>query len=85
MSSFPHSTSPDAAVTQITKRFLSFSEEETTGKIKKLIAIRAKEFDVIDYVYVIYDDRFLHGVASLKDILQAHEDTQLKKIMRKNP
>ena len=85
MSSFPHTRSPDAAVAQITKRFLSFSEEETAGEIKKLIANRAKEFDVIDYVYVIYNGQFLHGVVSLKDILQAFDDTPLKKIMRKKP
>ena len=71
MSSFPHTSSPDATLAQITKRFLSFSEEETAGEIKKLIANRAKEFDVIDYVYVIHNGQFLHGVVSLKDILQA--------------
>ena len=85
MSSFPHTRSPDAALPQITKRFLSFSEEETAGEIKKLIANRAKEFDVIDYVYVIYNGQFLHGVVSLKDILQDFDDTPLKKIMRKKP
>jgi Mg/Co/Ni transporter MgtE len=84
MSSFTHIGSPDAAAAQITERFLSFREEETAGEIKKLIAKRAKKFDVINYVYVIYNGQFLHGVASLKDTSQAPDDVQLKKIMRKN-
>lgn len=53
MSSFTHIGSPDAAAAHITERFLPFREEETAGEIKELIANRAKEFDVIDYVYVI--------------------------------
>jgi magnesium transporter len=84
MSSFTHIGSPDAAAAHITQRFLSFRQEQTAGEIKKLIAKRAKEFDVINYVYVIYNGQFLHGVASLKDTLQASDDVQLKKIMRKN-
>lgn len=86
MSTFTHIGSPpDAVIAQITKRFLSFGEEETAGEIKKLIANKAKEFDVIDYAYVINNGKFLHGVASLKDILQARDDVQLKKIMRRKP
>jgi magnesium transporter len=84
MSSFTHIGLPNAAAAHITERFLPFREEETAGEIKELIANRAKEFDVIDYVYVIYNGRFLHGVTSLEDILQAHDDVQLRKIMRKN-
>jgi magnesium transporter len=85
MSSFYDIGSPDAAAAQVTKRFISCTEEETAGEIKKLIADRAKEFDVIDYVYIIYNGQFLRGVASLKDILQAQDDIQFKKIMRKKP
>ncbi len=85
MSSFSDISSPDAAAAQVTKQFLSCSKEQTAGEIKKLIANRASELDVIDYVYVIYNGQFLHGVFSLKDMLQARDDIQLKKIMRKKP
>lgn len=85
-SSFTHiGSSPDAAAAQITERFVSFEEEETAGEIKKLISNRSKEFDVIDYVYIINSDKILQGVASLKDALQASDDVQLKKIMRRKP
>lgn len=76
---------PDSAVTQITTKFLSVVEEETAGEIKKLMASRAKEFEVIDYVYVVDESRFLRGVASFKDILQSHDDTPVKKIMKRKP
>ena len=76
---------PDTAAAQITERFVSFDEQETVGEAKKLIASRAKEFDVIDYIYIIDNGKNLQGVASLKDILQASEDVQLKKIMRRKP
>ena len=73
----------DSAVTRITTKFLSVGEEETTGEIKKSMAGRAKEFEVIDYVYVVDENRFLRGVASLKDVLQAHDDVPVKKIMKR--
>jgi magnesium transporter len=83
MSIAPATVPPDSAVTSITTKFLSVGEEETAGEIKKLIASRAKELEVIDYVYVVDENRFLHGVASLKDVLQAHDDVPVKKIMKR--
>lgn len=74
---------PDSAITRITTKFLSVGEEETAGEIKKTIAARAKEFEVIDYVYVVDKSRFLHGVISLKDVLQANDDVPAKKIMKR--
>jgi magnesium transporter len=86
MSSFTHIDSPpDIAAAQITERIVSFEEEATAGEVKNLIASRAKEFDVIDYVYIIKNGKFLQGVVSLKDILQANQDVQVKKIMRRKP
>jgi magnesium transporter len=76
---------PDSAVTRITTRFLPVGEEETAGEIKKLVTERAREFEVIDYVYVVDGSRFLHGVASFKDILQSRDDVPVKKIMKRKP
>lgn len=57
----PATVPPDTAITQITSKFLSVVEEETTGEVRKLAAGRAKEFEVIDYVYVADEIRILHG------------------------
>jgi magnesium transporter len=73
----------DSAITRITNKFLSVDEEETAGEIKKLVAERAKEFEVIDYVYIVDENRFLHGVASLKDVLHAHDDVPVKNVMKR--
>jgi magnesium transporter len=73
----------DSALTRITNKFLSVGEGKTAGEIKKLIAERAKEFEVIDYIYIVDESRVLHGVASLKDVLQAHDDVSVKNIMKR--
>jgi magnesium transporter len=73
----------DTVITRITNKFLSVSEEETAGGIKKLVADRAKELEVIDYIYIVDESRFLHGVASLKDILRECDDVPVKRIMKR--
>ncbi len=73
----------NSAITRITNKFLSVSEEETAGGIKKLVADRAKELEVIDYIYIVDESRFLHGVASLKDILRERDDVPVKRIMKR--
>lgn len=78
------STGPsNSAITKITAKFLSVSAEETAGMVKILVAAKAKELEVIDYVYVVDEMRFLHGVVSLKDVLQAHDLVPMKKIMKR--
>jgi magnesium transporter len=83
MTLHPAAAQRGSALTRITNKFLSVGEEETAGEIKKLVAERAKELEVIDYVYITDESRFLHGVASLKDVLQAHDDVPIKKIMKR--
>jgi magnesium transporter len=40
---------------------------------------------VIDHVYIVDSDRYLRGVASLKDLLQVGDDTKVKKITKRRP
>lgn len=81
---FPRPTvPPDSALTRITTKFLSVGKEETAGGIKKFVAGKAKEFVVTDYVCVVDESHFLHGVASLKDVLQGHDEVAVKKIMKR--
>jgi magnesium transporter len=76
---------PDSAITRITTRFLSVGEEETVGTVKKMASDKAGELEIIDHVCVVDGDRHLHGIASLRDILQAGDDVQVKKIMKRKP
>ena len=74
----------DIAGARITQKFLSVLENETIGSIRKLVSTRAKECDVIDYVYVVDKENILRGVISLKEILQTLDsELQVKSAMKK--
>jgi Mg/Co/Ni transporter MgtE len=70
----------DSAVMRVTDKFLSVGEEEATGKIKKAVVYRAKELEVIDYICLVGESRFLPGVVLLKDVLQAHDGVPVKRL-----
>ena len=75
----------DIAGARITQKYLSVLENETIGGIKKLVFATAKECDVIDYVYVVDEEKVLKGVVSLKEVLQSIEDQlQVKTAMTRN-
>lgn len=73
----------DIISARITERFLSVHKEETIGNIKKILVTKSKEFETLDYIYVVDATNVLQGVASLKEVLQASDETVIKNIMRK--
>jgi magnesium transporter len=75
----------DIAGARVSNRFLSVAGDEKVGNVEKEIVARAKELDTVDYVYVVDEQNRLHGVASIKEILQAPEDSKVSGIMKKNP
>lgn len=66
---------------RITRNFLSFGKNDTAGKVKSLLQIRAKEFESIGYVYIVDESKSLVGIVSLKHVLQSPEHTTLDAIM----
>jgi magnesium transporter len=75
----------EIAGAKITTKFISVPGSELIADIRRTITTRSTEFDLIDYVYVVNDRNQLEGVASLKEILQAPDDTEVRHIMKKNP
>lgn len=75
----------DIAGAKITPKFISVSGDELIANIRRIITTRAKEFDLIDYIYVVNDLNQLQGVASLKEILQASDEAEVRHIMMRNP
>jgi magnesium transporter len=75
----------EIAGAKITTKFISVLGSELIADVRRTITTRSTEFDLIDYVYVVNDRNQLEGVASLKEILQAPDDTEVRHIMKKNP
>jgi magnesium transporter len=75
----------DTAGTRITTKFISVLCGETIGAVRKMLINKAKEFEVIDYIYVVDYKRVLQGVISIKDLLQNSEEIRVDKIMKSDP
>jgi magnesium transporter len=74
----------ETAGRRITSKFLSAEEEDSIGSIKKSLLTRAKEFDTIDYIYVVNRSKVLRGVISVKEALQAFDETRVSSIMKRD-
>lgn len=75
----------DTAGTRITTKFVSVRNKETIGVIRSMLISKAKEFEIIDYLYVVDYERVLQGVISIKDVLQTADETIVDTIMKRNP
>ena len=75
----------DTAGTRITTKFISVRNKETIGVIRSMLISKAKEFEIIDYLYVIDYEEVLQGVISIKDVLQTADETRVDMIMKRNP
>lgn len=69
---------------KITRNFLSFHPNDTVGAVRDILKQRAKQFASIGYVYVTDDGGALLGIVSLKEILQAADESVLESMMNKN-
>jgi magnesium transporter len=78
------STPLDIVSSRITTKFLSVQQKETVGDVKRILAYRSKEFETIDYVYVLDHNNDLKGVVSLKEIFGASEETRVETIMKRH-
>lgn len=76
--------SSDIAGLKSTSKFLAVEKDETAANVKKIIMDRTKEFEVIDDIYVVNKNNILEGAVSLRDLLQAPNETKLEEIMKKD-
>ncbi|MDI6591941.1 MAG: magnesium transporter [Patescibacteria group bacterium] len=75
---------PKTAGSLMTAQVPLVFKEQTIGEVQKLIFEKMKEFETINYVYVIDENRKLIGVFSLKEVFQKPKDSKVKEIMEKN-
>ena len=69
---------------QITKEILTINPENNVGYIKEILTKKARQFEIIGYVYVVDHAQKLVGVISLKEILQENNETLAEKLMIKD-
>jgi magnesium transporter len=69
---------------QFTKEILTVNPENNVGYIKEILTKKAKQFEIIGYVYVVDHTQKLVGVISLKEILQENNEILAEKLMIKN-
>ena len=55
---------------------------ETVAEIERLLIKRAKEFETINYIYIISGDNHLIGVISLKEIFRAPKNSVVRDLMQ---
>jgi len=60
------------------------SAKMTIKEIQEMLFKYAKEFDTINYTYVVSDKGRLHGVLSIKKVFSYKPETQIKTVMEKN-
>src|SRR3990172_10315944 len=52
-------------------------------KVENMLTEKAKDFETIDYVYVVDENDVLLGVASVKEIHSSTKDARIEDIMKK--
>jgi magnesium transporter len=75
----------EIAGARITTRFLSVSGDELVRDVRKTITSRAKQLEILDYVYIVDEQDKLLGVASFKEILQSPEESKMITVMKAHP
>ena len=59
------------------------SPDDTISKIEELLLKKIKEFETINYIYVLHKNGKLAGVISIKDILRQPKNAKVSQVMAK--
>lgn len=72
---------PETAGSIMTKEYFFLYEENTAQEVVEKIRIYGEHVETIYYLYVVDRKHHLVGVVSLRDLLLAPEDKQIKEVM----
>ncbi|MCH7685285.1 MAG: magnesium transporter [Planctomycetes bacterium] len=73
----------DSAGSIMTTEYASLAEEITVREALDRLRSQAPDRETIYYVYILDEDRRLHGFTSLRDLILAKPDTKLADIMQR--
>lgn len=71
----------DSAGKKATSKVPLVSPKMTVKEVQEMLFDHAKDFETINYIYVVSDKGRLHGVLSIKDIFSNSSEIQVKTIM----
>jgi magnesium transporter len=74
---------PETAGSRITTAFPRAKIGDTISKIENMLTEKAKDFETIDYVYVVDENEVLLGVASIKEIHSSTKDANIEELMKR--
>ncbi|KKQ51427.1 hypothetical protein A2865_04265 [Candidatus Woesebacteria bacterium RIFCSPHIGHO2_01_FULL_39_17] len=74
---------PDAAGRRATTKVPLITPEQTIDDVRQILFDHAKNFDTINYIYIVSEKGRLHGVVSIKDIFRNPGETRVKNIEMK--
>ena len=58
--------------------------QDTISRVESMLLSNVKNYEVIDYIYVVDATKKLKGVLSIKELFRAPKSTQIKKIINRS-
>ena len=71
----------DAVAHHVSQKVPTVKKDDTILEIKSMLFENAKNFETINYIYVLSDKKKLKGVASVKEVLSADPNKKISEIM----
>ena len=78
--SFP----PESAGRLMTAKVPLAASDATIADIEKILLKRVKEFETINYIYIVNKNKKLKGVISIKDVFRLSKSTPVSQMMEKD-
>jgi len=76
--------SRDRVIDHLFTKVPAVAADETIEKVIELVR-RVRNWDTVNYIYILKPDKTLEGVVSIKELLRAKNTDLIKKVMIKNP
>lgn len=70
---------------KITDKVLKVRPSDTVAEIKNLIETQIKDFETIDYIYVLDTNSTLAGVLSIKELFLSNNNEKVSDLAKKTP
>lgn len=67
----------------MTSRVPTIHGTATVSEVEQLLLCEGKNFETINYIYILNEDKHLKGVLSIKEIFRSQKSTPIRKLMTK--
>lgn len=74
----------ESALKRAVKNVPTIEKEAKIADLKKILFKKTKEYEALDYIYILDKKEKLVGVLSIKDVFRAEEDEKIERVMKKD-